>query len=315
MVPRLVRRTGRCQGDRDDNMATHLISRRADPGRRLPCAPCPPVLLPEDRHRCLGKPGRGRPTTDVAEVAKQTGGVTTKKHRGRSPGPVGPGPRALKEMREEVKFKKGFPNLSQKRMALETGIGSQSSYQYYEDDFVGDYFDISQVTRLMKPLVERGLNPAMVKRRLLGDVSVKVSFSPGEWRPVPVISRDALGRIARGEINLDGIARMDPDVLGHLQAEGVILGWKQIWDAPPGALVFDVHDGTGKSQVVVDRSIRGLVFGKSYVYACGPDLSEFVLAKLGPEGMAACERDGRPVPFDPLRDYLVGQVVMQITRM
>ena len=220
----------------------------------------------------------------------------------------GPGPAALKEMRNLVRDVPGKPRLSQQQMAIETGIENKSSYQYLEDDYAGDYFDLPTVERLMRPLVERGIPPGEAKRKLLGDPSPRLAFLPEETsREVPVLARTAVGAIARGEIDvadITGIASLPVSTLRRWERMGLIAGWEPLAAANASVLFFDVADG---KRVAVDTADRALAEGKCYVLGTGPGRNAFVLATWRDGAMVA---DGdEAVPYDPAADFLLGRVV------
>jgi len=251
-----------------------------------------------------------------SEAATRAGGraaakaAAAQRRAKRARTPRGPASLALKEMRVSVR-------LSQRQMAAETGLGKQSSYQYLEDDYKKDYFDVSTVRYLIEPLAKRGIPRSEIEKRLLGTTASGVSFPPNDdGRDVPVLSRAAAADVARGKLNVSGLKKLPTARLRRLEDDAVVLGWYRLRDVSDETLVLDVEDGAG-SQVAVDPGQKALEEGRSYVFSATRDP---VALSLGTwrsgcmvlqEGVAL----GRAVPFDPEEGIVLGRVVWFMRRM
>jgi hypothetical protein len=219
-------------------------------------------------------------------------------------------------MRESVWDKEGFPRLSLRQMAAETGLQKTSSYQYLEDDYKKDYFDVSTVRYLVGPLAKRGIPRSEVEKRLLGTMASRVSFPPNDdGRDVPVLSRAAAADVARGRLNVSGLKKLPAARLRKLEDDTVVLGWHRFRDVSDETLVLDVEDGAG-SQVVVDPEQRDLVEGRSYVFSAERDPVALVLGMWRSGCMVVQEGRavGRAVRFSPETGIVLGRVVWFMCR-
>lgn len=187
---------------------------------------------------------------------------------------------ALKELRERVENVIPDEKLTYGQMAFEcgwldkNGKGSASTYQYNERDFEGEYFSKSKVDRLKVPLVRRGMPEDEIYSVLTG---ISIS-SPGKksrvkslpetgGRSIPVLSRQTVLRLVRGEIRLGQISRISPEAR-KFEAAGVIMGWADIPETNDDTVVMEWDNGRG-SWLIIDRSCKEFQEGESYVCLIG----------------------------------------------
>lgn len=197
--------------------------------------------------------------------------------------PAGIAARALRTFRERVKNHPDFPELTLSQMSKECGFYNKagdtpaSTYQYNEREFTGKYFTRDKVDKFKIPLVRRGIPEAEIYAVLTGVPNTslprhsEVNFvDKSDMRDIPVLSRQSVFRLARGELKLGKVARLSPDAKA-LEAAGVIMGWMSLPDANDDTVIMDLNDGRG-SRVVVDRSKREQIEGNSYICALGESL-------------------------------------------
>lgn len=300
-----------------DDMGLMLLTQSNKP--RAPKLPPPGKLTKNKRKKKL----------EAFQENSQTGAdLSPRKPTGTQP-PSKPTPgkaaRALKRMREEVKFRIPNQPLTLKQMASECGIlgsdgkPSASSYQYIEES-VRDKFDMDRVDQIKGPLIKRGISIEQIVRELVGETGLLVSparnavrSSPNDIlgaRRVPVVSRHDALRILRGDVDILELLKAPTAQRWDTRKE-VVLGMvalSKLEAASDRTIAFDVLDGKG-SQIAVDGEDRELVDGKSYVWTIDNEAMFFSVWSNGRMIMREGPENGRSVPFDPASYIVLGRVV------